>query len=354
MVEYKDILAAYERIKDTVNKTPIMTSRTLNELTSAKICLKCENYQRIGAFKMRGAYNAISQLTEEQRKKGVIAHSSGNHAQAVALSAKLLNIKATIVIPNTSPQVKVRATRDTYGAEVVMCENTMEARRLTTQEFIDKYGYTLVHSHDNDNVIAGAGTAAHELLNQVEGLDMVFGPVGGGGLICGSSIAVKGFNSDIKVYAVETKNVDDAYRSFESGQIKKNESINSIADGLLTNLSERTYNIIKKNVDKVITVSEQEILDAMRFIWERMKIVVEPSGACSLAGVLSGQIPIENKKTGVIISGWNIEHSLILSDLFRMTIDAVQEAIYNAMLSAETMVGKDDHLLVALDPNDLP
>jgi len=320
MVEYKDILAAYKRVKDVVNKTPIMTSRTLNELTSAEIYLKCENYQRIGAFKMRGAYNTISQLTEEQRKKGVIAHSSGNHAQAVALSAKLLNIKATIVMPNTSPQVKVNATRDTYGAEVVMCENTIEARHSTTQELIDTYGYTLVHPYDNDNVIAGAGTAAYELLNQVESLDMVFGPVGGGGLISGTSLAVKGFNSDIKVYAVEPKNVDDAYRSIKSGKIERNKTINSIADGLLTNLSERTFNIIKKNVDRIITVSEQEILDAMRFIWERMKIIVEPSGACSLAGVLSRQIPIEKKKIGVIISGGNID----LNNFFNLIQDRIK------------------------------
>ena len=320
MVDYEDVLAAYERVKDVVNKTPIMASRTLNELTRAEIYLKCENYQRIGAFKMRGAYNTISQLTEEQRKKGVIAHSSGNHAQAVALSAKLLNIKATIVMPNTSPQVKVDATRDTYGAEVVMCENTIEARHSTTQELIDKHGYTLVHPYDNDNVIAGAGTAALELLNQVEGLDMVFGPVGGGGLISGTSIAVKGFNPNIKIYAVEPKNVDDAYRSIRSGKIEKNETINSIADGLLTNLSERTFNIIKKNVDEIILVSEQEILDAMRFIWERMKIVVEPSGACSLAGVLSGQILIENKKIGVIISGGNID----LNDFFKLIQDKIK------------------------------
>ena len=320
MVDYEDVLAAYERVKDVVNKTPIMASRTLNELTGAEIYLKCENYQRIGAFKMRGAYNTISQLTEEQRKKGVIAHSSGNHAQAVALSAKLLNIKATIVMPNTSPQVKVNATRDTYGAEVVMCENTIEARHSTTQELIDKHGYTLVHPYDNDNVIAGAGTAALELLNQVEGLDMLFGPVGGGGLISGTSIAVKGFNPNIKVYAVEPKNVDDAYRSIRSGKIEKNETINSIADGLLTNLSERTFNIIKKNVDEIILVSDQEILNSMRFIWERMKIVVEPSGACSLAGVLSGQIPIENKKIGVIISGGNID----LNDFFKLIQDKIK------------------------------
>jgi threonine dehydratase len=307
MVEYSDILTAFDRIKDIVNKTPVITSRTLNKLTKAEIYVKCENFQRIGAFKMRGAYNAISLLTEQQKAKGVIAHSSGNHAQAVALSSKLLNIKATIVMPITSPQVKINATRDTYDAEVVMCENSLEARQKMTEKLIEKHGYTMIHPYDNDNIIAGAGTAAYELLNQINGLDMVFAPVGGGGLLSGTLIAVKGFNSNIKVYGVEPKNVDDAYRSIKSGKIESNETINSIADGLLTNLSERTFNIIRKKVNQIIIVSEKEIVDAMRFIWERMKLVVEPSGACSLAGVLSGKIPIENKKVGVIISGGNID-----------------------------------------------
>lgn len=307
MVEYSDILTAFDRIKDIVNKTPVMTSRTLNELTKAEIYVKCENFQRIGAFKMRGAYNAISLLTEQQKAKGVITHSSGNHAQAVALSSKLLDIKATIVMPITSPQVKINATRDTYDAEVVMCENSLEARQKMTEKLIEKHGYTMIHPYDNDNIIAGAGTAAYELLNQINGLDMVFAPIGGGGLLSGTLIAVKGFNSNVKVYGVEPKNVDDAYRSIKSGKIESNETINSIADGLLTNLSERTFNIIRKKVNQIIIVSEKEIVDAMRFIWERMKLVVEPSGACSLAGVLSGKIPIENKKVGVIISGGNID-----------------------------------------------
>ena len=307
MIEYSDILTAFDRIKDIVNKTPVMTSRTLNELTKAEIYVKCENFQRIGAFKMRGAYNAISLLTKQQKAKGVIAHSSGNHAQAVALSSKLLNIKATIVMPITSPQVKINATRDTYDAKIVMCENSLEARQKMTEKLIEKHGYTMIHPYDNDNIIAGAGTAAYELLNQINGLEMVFAPVGGGGLLSGTLIAVKGFNSNIKVYGVEPKNVDDAYRSIKSGKIESNETINSIADGLLTNLSERTFNIIRKKVNQIIIVSEKEIVDAMRFIWERMKLVVEPSGACSLAGVLSGKILIENKKVGVIISGGNID-----------------------------------------------
>ncbi|KKM72609.1 hypothetical protein LCGC14_1418780 [marine sediment metagenome] len=314
MVEYQDILEAYERIKLIINKTPVMTSRTLNKLVNAEIYLKCENFQRIGAFKMRGAYNAISLLSQEQKKKGVIAHSSGNHAQAVALSAKLLGIKATIVMPETSQQVKINATKDTYGAEVVMCKNSLEARQKITQNLINKHGFTLIHPYDNDNVIAGAGTAAFELLNQIDGLNMIFAPVGGGGLLSGTLIATKGFNPYIKVYAVEPKNVDDAYRSMKSGKIETNKTINSIADGLLTTLSKRTFNIIHKNVEKIITVTEREILEAMRFIWERMKLVVEPSGANSLAGVLSRKISVENKKVGVIISGGNID----ITDFFKL------------------------------------
>lgn len=307
MVEYQDILAAYDRIKGIINKTPIMTSRTLNELLNAEIYFKCENFQRVGAFKMRGAYNAISLLTKEQLNKGIIAHSSGNHAQAVALSAKLLGIKATIVMPETSQQVKINATKNTYGAEVVMCKNSLKARHNTTQKLIDKYGFTLIHPFNNDNIIAGAGTTAYEFLCQKSELDMIFSPVGGGGLISGTCIAAKGFRKNIKIYGVEPQNVDDAYRSMKSGRIESNETINSIADGLLTTLSEKTFNIIRNNVEKIITVSEQEILNAMRFLWERMKLVVEPSGACSLAGIMSEKISVENKKVGVIISGGNID-----------------------------------------------
>jgi len=307
MIGYKEIQEAYERVKDAVNKTPIMTSRTLNAATSAKIFLKCENFQRIGAFKMRGAYNAISQLSDEEKGNGVITHSSGNHAQAVALAAKLLGVKATIVMPETSPQVKVNATRDTYGAEVVMCAPTIKARQETANSLMQEHGYTLIHPYDNDSVIAGAGTAAYELLHQVDNIDMVFAPVGGGGLLSGTSTAVKGFNPEILVYGVEPENVDDAYRSYHSGKVETNDTINSIADGLLTNLSERTLSIIRKRVDDILLVSENEILEAMRFIWERMKLIVEPSGATSLAGVLSKQTPIEGKRVGVIISGGNID-----------------------------------------------
>ena len=314
MVDYKDILAAYENIKDVINKTPIMTSRTLNNMLNAEIYLKCENFQRVGAFKMRGAYNAISLLSEEQKSKGIIAHSSGNHAQAVALSAQLLGIKATIVMPETSQQVKINATKNTYGAHVVMCENSLEARHETTQKLIDDHDYTLIHPYDNENVIPGAGTVAYELLTEISDIDMIFAPVGGGGLLSGTAIAAKGFSSNIEVYGVEPENVDDAYRSLKSGKIETNIEPNSIADGLLTQLSKKTFDIIRNNVEEIITVSEEEILNAMRFIWERMKLVVEPSGACSLAGVLSKKIPVENFKVGVIISGGNID----MTDFFKL------------------------------------
>ena len=307
MVTFADIESAYERIKNTVNRTAVVTNRTLNNRLEAEFFFKCENFQRIGAFKFRGAYNAVNCLSEEQKARGVIAHSSGNHAQALALAAKLAGIKAVIVMPKSSPAVKVNATRDTYGAQVVFCENTITSRQETAGELIEKFGYTMVHPYDNDNVIAGAGTAALELLQECGSLDMIFVPVGGGGLLSGTSIAAKGFFPGIKVYAVEPEAVDDAYRSFQSGKICVNETTNSIADGLLTNLCERTFSIIKKNVEQIVTVSEEEIKQAMRFIWERMKLVVEPSGAGSLAGVLSGKVPVKNRRVGIIISGGNVD-----------------------------------------------
>ncbi len=254
----------------------------------------------------RGAYNAISLLPPELRAKGVIAHSSGNHAQAVALAASLLGIKATIVMPRDAPDVKVQATRG-YGATVVFSEPTISDRERVTQKLIDQYGYTLIHPYDNDDVIAGAGTVGLELLYQVKDLDVVFCPIGGGGLISGTSIAVKALSPSTKVVGVEPKIVDDAYRSFKTGTLQKNARIDTIADGLRTNLSQRTFNYIRENVDDIVTVSDYEILEAMRFYWERMKIIVEPSGAASLAGALSGQFDIKNKRVGVIISGGNID-----------------------------------------------
>ena len=314
MISYDDVKNAYERIKKIVNHTPILTSRTLNHKVKAQIFLKCENLQRVGAFKFRGAYNALSQLSEEEKEKGVITHSSGNHAQAVALAAKLLNIQATIVMPNTSPICKVNATRKTYEAEVVFCQNSLKSRHQTTEKLIQKNNLTLIHPYDNDVVIAGAGTAALELLNDKPDLDVIIAPVGGGGLLSGSSIAAKGFNPNIIVYGAEPMNADDAYRSFHSGQVETNEDPDTIADGLRTTLCERTLAIIKKNVDEIFLVSEEEIIEAMQFVWERMKTIIEPSSAVPIAAILSGKVPIENKKVGIIISGGNFDLSEFFDD----------------------------------------
>jgi threonine dehydratase len=261
----------------------------------------------MGAFKMRGAYNAVSQLTEKERRRGVVTHSSGNHAQALSLAARLLGVKAVVVMPKNSPQVKVSATRDTYGAEVVFCESTVESRHETTERLIAEHDYTLIHPYDNDLVIAGAGTAALELLQDYSDLEIIVAPVGGGGLLSGTSIAARGFNASIQIYGAEPRLVDDAYRSFRSDKLESNTRIDTIADGLRTNLSERTLRYIRGNVNDIVLVSEREILDAMRFLWERMKLVVEPSGAVSLAAILTGRIAAKGKKIGVIISGGNID-----------------------------------------------
>ncbi len=313
MVNFSDIQKTYERIKNIVNKTPVMTSRTLNEMLNASVYFKCENFQRMGAFKFRGASNAISQLNKDQKTKGVITHSSGNHAQAVALAAKLFGIKAVIVMPKNSPLVKINATRG-YGAEVVLCENNLKSREETTNELIKKQGYVLIHPYDNDNVICGAGTATLELLKEIKEINAVFAPVGGGGLLSGTCIAAKGFNPKIDVFGCEPKLANDAYRSLKSGKIEVNDHTNTIADGLRTNLSERTFKIIRENISEIITVSEEEIINAMRFLWERMKLVVEPSGAVALAGVMAKQAYIKKKRIGVIISGGNID----LDEFFTM------------------------------------
>jgi threonine dehydratase len=306
MVSFDDIQAAYERVRKVVVKTPVMTSTTIDKLTNAEVYFKCENFQRVGAFKFRGAFNALSQLTIDERKKGVITYSSGNHAQAVALASSVLGIRATIVMPRSAPKVKQEATKG-YGAEVVLCEPTLESRKATANELIEKHGFILIHPYDNPNVIAGAGTAAYELIQEVGDLDYVFGPIGGGGLISGTAIAAKGLCPKSKVIAVEPENADDAYRSFKSGQLFPSVNPNTIADGLLTSLSERTFAIILEYVDDIVTVAESNIIKSMRLLWERMKLVVEPSGAVPLAGVIKLTNELRAKRVGVIISGGNIE-----------------------------------------------
>jgi threonine dehydratase len=305
MIQLSDVQQAYERIKDHIVKTPVMTSSTIDKMTGCEVYFKCENFQRVGAFKFRGAFNTVSQLTKAERQRGVIAHSSGNHAQALALAARMLDVKATIVMPKNSPQVKVEATRG-YGADIVFCENSTESRVAVAQELVNEFGYTLVHPYNDHRIIAGAGTAALELINEVGSLDYVFAPVGGGGLVSGTAIATKGLCSDAKVIAVEPKNADDAYRSFKANKIFPSVYPNTIADGLRTQLGELTFDVIRKHVDEIVLVTEEEILDAMRLFWERLKLVVEPSGAVSLAGLLKMKDKITGS-VGVIISGGNID-----------------------------------------------
>lgn len=320
MVEFADVEAAYKRISDLINQTPIMTSRTLNKRVGGSVFIKCENYQRIGAFKFRGASNKLKLLSDEEKAKGVVTHSSGNHAQAVSLASTLLGIDAVIVMPDNAPEVKVRATKG-YGAKVVRCDSNVKAREETCQQLIDEHGYTLVHPYDDDQIIAGAGTAAYELIKEVGDVNYMFCPVGGGGLLSGTSIATKGLCQEAKVIGVEPERADDAYRSYKDNKIYPSIYPDTIADGLRTSLSERTFKIIRENVDEIVTVSEKEIIDAMKFLWVRMKMVVEPSGAVSVAGVMKTSDRLKNKKVGAIISGGNID----LDDFFDVFYEKVSK-----------------------------
>lgn len=305
-----DLIACLERIRPYAHYTPVLTSTAINQISGAEIFFKCENFQRIGAFKMRGAMNAVLQLTEKQKQRGVVTHSSGNFAQALALAAKLLNIKAYIVMPSNATQVKKDAVKG-YGGNVIECEPTIIARETTAVAIKERYGATFIHPYDDMNVVLGQGTACMELLEQHPDLDVVIAPVGGGGLISGTALAAHFFSEHCKTIAAEPFEVDDAYRSLQSGKIENNSSIHTIADGLRTNLGEVNFPIIQKYVSEIIRVTETEIVEAMRLIWERMKIVVEPSSAVAFAAVLKEKEKFKNKKVGIIISGGNVDLSAL-------------------------------------------
>lgn len=308
---FQEVEEAYKRVREVAYPTPVMTSSTLDKMTGGECFLKCENFQRTGAFKFRGVFNAISQLSLEQKSNGVITHSSGNHAQALALAAKLLRIKAVVVMPENASPAKVSATRS-YGAEIVTCGSHPSEREKAVVPLIRKYGYTLIHPSNDLKIIAGAGTVAYELIREVGVLDCVFCPVGGGGLLSGTAIATRGLLPSAKVIGVEPKNADDAYQSVKAGKIVRVKNPDTIADGLRTSLGSNTFRLIRENVDRIITISEEEIVDSMQFLWERTKLVVEPSGAVSLAGALSGEIDLASRRVGIIISGGNID----LTDFF--------------------------------------
>ena len=309
----RSVDVVYNQIKSTINRTPVMTSTTLDELVDAKCFLKMESFQKTGSFKFRGAFNAITCLTDEQKAKGVTTHSSGNHAQALSLAAKMAGVKAVIVMPQSAPKIKVAATKG-YGAEVIFCGNKPTDREEASDELIKKHGYTLIHPSNDLDIIYGQSTSAYELIKEVGELDYVFAPCGGGGILSGTSISTKYLCPDAKVIGVEPKNADDAFRSFRDGKRYTVENPNTIADGLRTSLGTNTFRIITEKVEEIITVTEEEIVSAMEFIWSRMKLVVEPSGAVSLAGVLSDKIDIKSKKVGIIISGGNVD----LTDFFKL------------------------------------
>ncbi|WP_435624580.1 threonine ammonia-lyase [Flagellimonas sp.] len=296
----------HERIKPFIHNTPVLTSRLLDGIASAQLFFKCENFQRMGAFKMRGAANAILQLPEDARKKGVVTHSSGNFAQALSLAAQSLGVPAFIVMPSSAPKVKKEAVKG-YGGEVIECEPTLEARELASEKIRQEKGATFLHPSNDNEVILGQGTACKELLEEYPNLDAVFAPVGGGGLIAGTALSAHYFGKDCKVYGGEPFEVDDAYRSLISGKIETNNTINTIADGLKTQLGDKNFPIIQKHVEQIIRVTEEEIVQAMKLLWERLKIVCEPSCAVAFAAVLKEKEQFANQKVGIIISGGNVD-----------------------------------------------
>ena len=302
------IEAAANRIAPYIHNTPIMTCKSINEIYGLDLYFKCENFQKIGAFKIRGGMNACLQLTNEQLEKGVATHSSGNHAQALAFASKMLGIKAYIVMPESSPQVKVNAVKG-YGAEVTICVSNQAARESTLEAIVERTGATFIHPYDNDEVITGQATCVKEIIEAIPDVDIVVTPVGGGGLLSGTCLGAHYFKPGLKVYAGEPEGAADAVLSFRSGKVEKAPFVNTIADGLMTTLSERTLNIINAHVSDIILVSEDEIKAALRLVYERMKIIIEPSCAVPLAAVLKNADLFKGKKVGIILTGGNVDLS---------------------------------------------
>ncbi|MBT8221808.1 MAG: pyridoxal-phosphate dependent enzyme [Eudoraea sp.] len=305
-MEKQKLIDTQKRITPYIHRTAVLTSRLINEIAGAEVFFKCENFQRMGAYKIRGATNAILQLTDEQKKRGVVTHSSGNFAQALALAAQSLGVEAHIVMPSNAPRVKMEGVK-AYGGKIVLCEPTLEAREGAADRIAEETGATFMHPSNDPEVILGQGTAALELLEDYPDLDYIFAPIGGGGLIAGTALAAHYFGNNCKVMGGEPFEVDDAYRSFHSGVIETNVTTNTIADGLKTVLGNNTFPIIRKYVHEIIRVTEDEIIAAMKLVWERMKIVVESSSAVALAALLRESQRFQGKKVGIIISGGNVD-----------------------------------------------
>ena len=305
-LDFPTIRSAHERIRPFIHRTPVLTSSRLDEASGASLFFKCENFQKIGAFKARGATNAVFSLDEATAGRGVATHSSGNHGAAVARAAKLRGIPAHIVMPSNSAKVKIRAV-ESYGARIVLCQPTEEARETVCADVIKKTGAMLIHSFENEDVMAGQGTAAVELLEDVPDLDLVMCPVGGGGLLVGTAVAAKSMRPTIKVIAAEPENVDDAAQSFRAGRLIQTEKKFTIADGLRTNVGAPNFAIIQRCVDDIVTVSEAAIVSAMRTIWETMKIIIEPSAAVPYAAIAERKIDVAGKRVGIILTGGNVD-----------------------------------------------
>jgi threonine dehydratase len=305
---YSEIVEAHEKIRSQVNQTPIFTSSTINSLFGVDLYFKCENFQKTGSFKFRGASNAVMNLSDEEAKNGVGTHSSGNHAAALALAAQSRNMDAYIVMPKNSSEIKKKAVEN-YKAHITYCEPGLDAREETYRQIEERTQTNFIHPSGNRHVICGQGTATKELLEELPDLDAVIAPVGGGGLISGACVAAKGINKNIRIYGAEPKMADDAYRSFKQGFLIPVDRPNTIADGLLTSLSPFTFKIINEYLDDILLAKEETIVEAMRLIWERMKLVTEPSAAVTLATIMDNRFVLKSKKVGVILSGGNVDLS---------------------------------------------
>lgn len=303
---FSDVERAAERIAPFAEKTPVLTCSAINEMVNAKLYFKCENFQKVGAFKFRGACNAVFSLTDKEAAQGVATHSSGNHAAALALAGKLRGIPVHVVMPSNAPEIKKQAV-NSLGAMITFCEPTLNARESTLDNIIADTGSAMIHPYNDYRIIAGQGTAAFELLEEKYELDIIITPVGGGGLISGTCIAAKEMNSNISIFGAEPKGADDAFLSLEKGEIVPQTNPQTIADGLLTSLGDMTFPIIKQHVIQILTVSENGIVNAMRTIWERMNIIIEPSAAVVLGALLEHPEENTGNKIGVIISGGNAD-----------------------------------------------
>jgi threonine dehydratase len=303
---FSDMLVAHERIKPHIHRTPVMTSRVIDEITGAKLFFKCENLQKAGAFKARGASNAVFGLTDAQAAKGVATHSSGNHGTCLSYAAGRRGIPCTVVMPRTAPQAKKDAVRG-YGGRVVECEPSTTSREAVFAEVVAESGAVFVHPYNDERIIAGQGTCSKELIEQVDDLDAVIAPIGGGGMVSGTCLTLSHLAPQIAIYAAEPEQADDAYRSFKAGHIIADDAPNTVADGLKVPLKDLTWHFVRNHVTDILTASEEEIVDAMKLIWKRMKMVMEPSSAVPLATILKNRDLFAGKRVGVFITGGNVD-----------------------------------------------